>query len=86
MLFSGLKQFAVLESRPAQLVSRCHRVTIEVLTQGNRSSLIEEDLHSSGRQCAARGVRQNGASLREGDARKPLDELMDRDVVFQVLE
>lgn len=81
-----LKELSVLEPRPTSLVGRRSLVARERLAQGNRSSLVEEDLHLCSGHRAAGGVLQDGARLRQRDAREPLEELLNRNVVLEVLE
>jgi hypothetical protein len=58
----------------------------ERLSKGRRGALIEKHLHSSWCEGAAGGMLKYGTGLLGGDTRKPLDELVQRGIIFQVLE
>ena len=58
----------------------------EKLPQWNRRSLVKQDTHLYGQQSRSGRVFQNVASLRQGDTGKPLNELMDGGIFFEVLE
>jgi hypothetical protein len=86
MLFGRTQQVAVLERGPAEFISGRDAVSHESLTQRNGCSLIKKDAHLCGLKSRSGGVFQNVTSLGYGNTRKPLDELMDRGIFFEVLE
>ncbi len=56
------------------------------LAQGSRRALIEQGLHLRSFECASSRVFKNRARLIYGDAGKPPEEIMQRRVIFKVLE
>ena len=61
-------------------------MTNQRLAQRSRSTLIEQDLHSSSFECASSRMLQDRARLIHRDAGKPLDEIAQRRVVFKILK
>ena len=79
-------EVAIRELRPALLVRGCNRMAGQRFAQRRRCTLIEENLHSSGFESASGRMLQNGARLLSGDTGEPIDEVVQRCVVFEVLE
>ena len=73
--FCGFQKLAILQCRPTQLVCGGHFMVRQRLPERDWRALIEQDAHSGGRQCAPRGVRQDGTNLFCGYAGEPLHEL-----------
>jgi len=86
LIFCRTQQLAVLESSPAKLVGGGDTVIGESLPQRNRSPLVKQDTHLCSQQSGPGRVFQDVASLRQGNAGKPLNELMDGGVCFEVLK
>ena len=84
--FSSSNQIAVLQFRPTALVGGLDRMSGEGLPKRRWRALIEENLHSSSFEGASGCMFEYGSGLLRGDARKPIDELMQRRIVFKVLE
>jgi hypothetical protein len=67
-------------------------VARERVTQWNGGALVEQDLHAvstsggEGLAEAAFGVGEHAADLLSGDAREPLEELVDTGAILEVLE
>ena len=79
-------EFTVHQGRPTTFVRRCDLMACERTPQGGRGSVIKEDPHLCNGERTAGSVLQHGARLVQTDSWKPLQELMDRRVVFEVLE
>ncbi len=75
ILFCGVKQFAVLELRPATFVCSRDFVLRQRFPQGHRYSLIKQYAHLSGSQRTPSSMFEDGANLFERNAGKPLHEL-----------
>lgn len=58
----------------------------QMLPQWSRLTLVEEDERLRNSQRAARSVLQDFTRLRNRDTREPLDKLLNRRAVFEVLE
>ena len=84
--FSSSNQIAVLQLRPSAFVCGLDRMSSERLPKRRRSALIEKNFHSGGFEGAAGCMFEYGPGLLRSDARKPIDELVQRRIVFKVLE
>ena len=82
----SIQQVAILQPRPAELVSGSNLVVLERIAERKRRALIEQDAHSSRRERAAGRMLEHGPSLLEGHPGKPLHELRHERPVLQVLE
>ena len=79
-------EFAILQAGPAALVRCFYNMTGKRMAQWGWRALVKKNKHSRHRQSAARGMLQHGSRLLDRNAREPLDELVQRSVVFEVLE
>lgn len=85
-VFGGLQQFSILQLCPSALERRIDGVASQELTERDRRALIEQNAQLRRRDSTARSMREDGPHLFERNARKPLEELMQRHVVFEILE
>ena len=84
--FRRAQQVAILQRGPTKLISGGDTMTCERMPQRNRGSLVKQDTHLCSQQRGSGRVFQDVTRLRHGYAGKPLDELMNRGILFQVLE
>ncbi len=84
----AIEQFTVDQGAPAQFESGFHLMLRKKLAQRHGGALIEQHPHSChlGLVETAGCVIKHCAYLLFGDAREPLQELLDLSAVFQVLE
>lgn len=85
-LFSESDQLAVFQIRPSTLVGALNSMFRKFPAQRQGRPLVEEDLHLGGRERTPSRVFKNSLGLVDRHAGEPIDELMDRGVVFEVLE
>lgn len=81
-LFSRCNEFTVLKLRPTLFVRGDDFMAQQRLAQRGRSTLVEEDFHSDNFEGASRRVLKDCSGLFRGDTWKPLDELVQRRIVF----
>ena len=86
LLFGRTQQLAVLQGSPAKLIRSGNAVTRKSLPQRDGGSLVKQDPHLCGQQSRLGGVFQDVTGLRQGNAGKPLDELVNRGIFFEILE
>ena len=85
-LFRRGDVITVLKLRPALLV-RCHYLMVNQRRAQRRwSPLIKENPHSGSFKSTSRCMLKHGARLLRGNAREPFDEIVQRCIVFKVLE
>ena len=84
--FCGGDQVAVLQFRPAALVRSLDLMSNQRPSKRRGRALIEENFHSGSFESATGGVFEYSPGLLGSDARKPLDKLVQRRVVFKVLK
>jgi len=83
---SSRDEFAILQAGPSALVRCFHDVAGMCVAQWGRRVLIKENEHSRHRQGSTCSVLQHTASLLDGNALEPLNELVHRGIVFEVLK
>lgn len=83
---SGVEQFTVRQLRPTALICGYDFVVRQMVPQGRRCVLIEEDAHLGRRERAARCMFKHSAHLRKRDSGEPFDEPTDRCAVLEILE
>lgn len=84
--FGSQNQLTVLEAGPSALVSCLYRVPDEMPSKWRGRALVEQNLHLGHGQRTACSVLQNDTCLLQRDPWKPVDELVDRGTVLEILE
>ena len=85
-LFRRGNEITVLKLRPALLVRCDHIMFNQRRAQRRWSPLIKENPHSGSFESTSRCMLKHGARLLRGNAREPFDEIVQRCIVFKVLE
>ncbi len=92
--FGDVEEFTILEPVPTHFVGGGNIVVRQLVTQGDRSSLIKEDSHARGRIVSSGSgcgetlfrVAQNSRNLLARYAGEPLEKIIHPGSVFEVLE
>ena len=82
----GSDELGVLQARPATAVGRHDRVPDLNPSEWCRRSLVKEDLHLRFCKGAAGHMIELASGLFWGDALEPIEELVERRIVFEVLK
>ena len=79
-------KFAILQAGPASFVGCFYQVPNERAAQRRRRALVKQNAHLRHFERTSCCVLEHGAGLIDSHAGKPIDKLVYRGVVFEVLE